>query len=313
MVKYLCKKADDLNNSNRLERHARRKSMRIYAQNMVRNNGQETFHQFLPKAARLADAQKASKHRELKERAAALTRGGGIGRLDTGLENTGVAALSSFLVDKKEVPAKAAQKIEEYYQATGSLADTITYKETRLKYLQSEYEKIAAKDSGKRGEKMKELMKAEYKDMAGVLNYTADLMSESLRNSETVFGKPFSEEYRALLKDVPDKIHSIADGLKESDSVEEALEYLGAAKGQLAELAKELKNQYQTYTGKELAGYEYRTEEDYAGAVGSYGLMWSWEEVTVDTEHMENLADYGVDIHNLGAIPAAVNLIDTKA
>lgn len=160
---------------------------------------------------------------------------------------------------------------------------------------------------------MKELMNAEYKDMAGVLNYTADLMSESLRNSETVFGKPFSEEYRALLKDVPDKIHSIADGLKESDSVEEALEYLEAAKGQLAELARALKNQYQTYTGKELAGYEYRTEEDYAGAVGSYGLMWSWEEVTVDTEHMENLADYGVDIHNLGAIPAAVNLIDTKA
>lgn len=232
--------------------------------------------------------------------------------MDTGLENTGAAALSLLLIDKKDVPAKAAQKIEAYYQTTGSLADTITYKEARLTYLQSEYEKIAANDSGKRADKMKELIKSEYKDMAGVLNYTADLMSESLRNSEAVYGKPFSEEYHALLNDIPDKLHSIADGLKDFDNIEDALEYLGAAKEQLVGLGEELKSQYREYTGKELAGYEFRTEEDYAGAVGSYALMWSWDEVTVDTEHMENLADYGVDIHNLSAIPEAVNLIDTK-
>ena len=146
-----------------------------------------------------------------------------------------------------------------------------------------------------------------------MLNYTADLMSESLRNSEAVYGKPFSEEYHALLNDIPDKLHSIADGLKDFDNIEDALEYLGAAKEQLFGLGEELKSQYREYTGKELAGYEFRTEEDYAGAVGSYALMWSWDEVTVDTEHMENLADYGVDIHNLSAIPEAVNLIDTKA
>ena len=63
---------------------------------------------------------------------------------------------------------------------------------------------------------------------------------------------------------------------------------------------------------RELTGYEYRTEEDYAKAVGSYGLLWSWDEVTVDTSNVENLADYGVDIHNLSTIPEAVNLIDRK-
>lgn len=290
--------------------------MRIYAQNMFpmnRTNSQKTLNQLLPGAAKSADAQKSIKQREIREKAAALARGGETRRVDTGLENTGAAPLSSLLVDKKDVPAKAAQKIEAYYQAAGSLADTITYKETRLKYLQSEYEKIAVDDSGKRAEKMKELIESEYKDMAGVLNYTADLMSDSLRNSEAVYGKPFSEEYRALLKDVPDKIRSIADGLKDFGSVDEALEYLGAAKEQIAGLAEELKSQYQEYTGKELAGYEYRTEGDYAGAVGSYGLMWSWDEVTVDTGRVENLADYGVDIHNLSAIPEAINLIDTKA
>ena len=40
--------------------------------------------------------------------------------------------------------------------------------------------------------------------------------------------------------------------------------------------------------------------------------MWSWDEVTVDTEHVQNLADYGVDINNLSAIPTAVNLIDKR-
>ncbi len=290
--------------------------MRIYAQNMFpmnRANSQKTLNQLLPGAARSADAQKSIEQREIREKAAALTRGGGTRQVDTGLENTGAAALSLLLIDKKDVPAKAAQKIEAYYQTTGSLADTITYKEARLTYLQSEYEKIAANDSGKRADKMKELIKSEYKDMAGVLNYTADLMSESLRNSEAVYGKPFSEEYHALLNDIPDKLHSIADGLKDFDNIEDALEYLGAAKEQLVGLGEELKSQYREYTGKELAGYEFRTEEDYAGAVGSYALMWSWDEVTVDTEHMENLADYGVDIHNLSAIPEAVNLIDTKA
>lgn len=290
--------------------------MRIYAQNMFpmnRTNSQKTLDQFLPGAARSADAQRSIKQREVREKAAALTRGGGTKQVDTGLENTGAAELSLLLIDKKDVPARAAQKIEAYYKAAGSLTDTITYKEARLIYLQSEYEKIAANDSGKRADKMKELINSEYKDMADVLNYTADLMSESLRNSEAVYGKPFSEEYRALLNGIPDKLCSIADSLKESGDIEDALEYLGAAKEQLVGLAKELKSQYEEYTGRGLAGYAYRTKEDYAGAAGSYALMWSWDEVTVDTEHMENLADYGVDIHNLSAIPEAVNLIDTKA
>ena len=186
--------------------------MRIYAQNMFRMNrtdSRNTCGQFLPGAARSADAQKAVEQREIRQK---------------------VEALSSFFVSEKNVPVKAAQKIEEYYQITGSLSDSITYKEARLKYLQSEYEKIAAGDSGKRAEKMRELIESEYKDMAGVLNYTADLMRDSLRNSELVYGKSFSEEYRKLLGDVPDKLYSIANRLKESGSAEEALGYLGAAK-----------------------------------------------------------------------------------
>lgn len=290
--------------------------MRINTQNMFWMNkpgSQNTFNQFLPGAARTADAQKALKQRAIQEKAAALIRGGDMKQIDTGLENTGPAALSSFLVAKEDVPVKAAQKIEAYYQTAGTLADSFTYKETRLKYLKSEYEKLAANGSEKHAEKMNELMASEYQDMAGVLDYTAKLLSDSLGNCEAVYGKPFSEEYRALLGDIPDKITSISEGLKKAGGIEEGLAYLAKAKEQLVSLGDELKGRYQEYTGKELADYQYRTKEDYGHAVGSYGLLWSWDEVTVDTDNVENLADYGVDISNLSAIPAAVNLIDAKA
>ena len=196
---------------------------------------------------------------------------------------------------------------------TCALPICITYKEARLTYLKSEYEKISAGDSGKHAEKMKELIESEYQDTADILNYTADLLGDSLHNAGSVYGKPFGEEYQALLGEIPDKIRTIADGLKGAQSTEDALQYLAAAKEQLMGLAEELKGRYREYTGKDLAEYEYRTEEDYADSVGSYGLLWSWDEVTVDTSNIENLADYGVDIHQLSAIPAAVNLIDTKA
>lgn len=290
--------------------------MRINTQNMFWMNkpgSQKALNQFLPGAARTADSQRALKQRAIQEKAAALIRGGDTKKIDTGLENTGPAALSSFIVAKEDVPVKAAQKIEAYYQTTGSLADSITYKETRLLYLQSEYEKIAANGSEKHAEKMKELIASEYQDMAGVLDYMAELLGDSLRNCEAVYGKPFSEEYRGLLGDIPDKISSISEELKNAGSIEEGLAYLAKAKEQLASLGDELKDRYQEYTGKELAEYEYRTKEDYGHAVGSYGLLWSWDEVTVDTDNLENLADYGVDISNLSGIPVAMNLIDTKA
>lgn len=290
--------------------------MRINTQNMFwmnQSRSQKTMNQLLPGAARAADARKAFGQREIKEKAAALTRGAVTKYEETGLENTGPAALSSFIVAKEDVPAAAARKMEEYYRSAGSLADSITYKEARLTYLKSEYEKISAGDSGKHAEKMKELIESEYQDTADILNYTADLLGDSLRNAGSVYGKPFGEEYQALLGEIPDKIRTIADGLKGAQSTEDALQYLAAAKEQLMGLAEELKGRYREYTGKDLAEYEYRTEEDYADSVGSYGLLWSWDEVTVDTSNIENLADYGVDIHQLSAIPAAVNVIDTKA
>ena len=182
----------------------------------------------------------------------------------------------------------------------------------RIGFIQAA-EKIAANGSEKHAEKMKELIASEYQDMAGVLDYTAELLGDSLRNCEAVYGKPFSEEYRGLLGDIPDKISSISEELKNAGSIEEGLAYLAKAKEQLASLGDELKDRYQEYTGKELAEYEYRTKEDYGHAVGSYGLLWSWDEVTVDTDNLENLADYGVDISNLSGIPVAMNLIDTKA
>lgn len=86
------------------------------------------------------------------------------------------------------MPVKAAQKIEEFYQAAGSLTDSVTYKEARLRYLQSEYEKIADSGSKKRADKLKELMEEEYRDMAEILEWRADLMDEGFRNSDAVYG-----------------------------------------------------------------------------------------------------------------------------
>lgn len=186
--------------------------MRINTQNMFwmnQSRSQKTMNQLLPGAARAADARKAFGQREIKEKAAALTRGAVTKYEETGLENTGPAALSSFIVAKEDVPAAAARKMEEYYRSAGSLADSITYKEARLTYLKSEYEKISAGDSGKHAEKMKELIESEYQDTADILNYTADLLGDSLHNAGSVYGKPFGEEYQALLGEIPDKIRTI--------------------------------------------------------------------------------------------------------
>ena len=62
--------------------------MRIYAQNMFpmnRANSQKTLNQLLPGAARSADAQKSIEQREIREKAAALTRGGGRRQVIPGL------------------------------------------------------------------------------------------------------------------------------------------------------------------------------------------------------------------------------------
>ena len=316
IVKNTCLAVDNINNGSLFERQTRRRTMRINIQNMFWMNpshSQKTMNQILPASARSADTRKALEQRQIREKAAALTNGTGRKPAETGLENTGLAALSSFKVAKEDVPAAAARKMEEYYQTAGSLTDSITYKEARLKYLKSEYEKISADGSLKHGEKMKELMESEYRDAADILTYTADVLGDSIRKAESVYGKPFGEKYQALLGDIPDKIRTIADSLKGADGTDDALRYLEAAREQLTDLAEELKGRYQEYTGKVLEGYEYRTEGDYADSIGSYGLLWSWDEVTVDASNAENLADYGVDIHNLSAIPAAVSLIDTKA
>lgn len=252
--------------------------MRINTQNMFWMNTshtQKALNRFLPGAVRSAEQQKAQQHREIGE--------------------------------------KAALKIETYYQTVGSLTDSVTYKEERLKYLQSEYEKMSVNRSEKHLQKMKELIDSEYRDMEAILNSAAKRMNVSLHNSEAVYGKEFSEEYRALFGDIPDRLSGIAAGLRDTGSVKEALQYLAAAKASLGGLAEELRGMYQKYTGKELAEYEYHSGEDFAESVRSYGLIWSWDEVTVDTKNTANLSDYGVDINNLSAIPEAVNLIDTKA
>lgn len=309
--------ADYINSSVIVETPLRRKDMRISTQNLFWMNtarGQKSLNQLLPGAVRTADARRALEQKEITEKASALTRNGEEKRIDIGLENTGTAApLSAFIVAKGDVPVKAAQKIEEFYQAAGSLTNSVTYKEARLRYLQSEYEKIADSGSKKRADKLKELMEEEYRDMAEILEWRADLMDEGFRNSDAVYGKLFGEEFRTVLGEIPDRIRSIADSLKGTDNMEEALEYLASAKEQLLKLADGLKTKYQGYTGQELAGYEYSSEDDFAGVVKSYGLLWNFDEVTVDTANMQNLADYGVDINNLSAIPEAVNLIDTKA
>lgn len=310
MIMYSSLIADYINSSMIVETPLRRKDMRINTQNLFWMNtarGQKGLNQLLPGSLRTADAQKDLKQKEITEKVSALTR-------DIGIENTGTGApLSSFIVAKGDVPVKAAQKIEEFYQAAGSLTDSVTYKEARLRYLQSEYEKIADGSSKKRADKLKELMVEEYRDTAEILDWRADLMEEGFRNSDRVYGKLFGEKYRTVFGEIPGRIRSIADSLKGTDDMEEALKYLASAKEQLLKLADGLKAKYQEYTGQELAGYEYSSEDDFTESVKSYGLLWSFEEVTVDTANMQNLADYGVDINNLSAIPEAVNLIDTRA
>ena len=293
--------------------------MRINTQNMFwmhtarRQNVQNTFSQFLPGSARTANTQKTIQQKSIYEKASVLVNGGQAKDIDIGLENSGPAELSSLFVDKKNIPAKAAQKIDDYYQTAGALTDGITYKETRLKYLLSEYEKMSENGSEKQLEKMEKLIESEYQDMSGLLKPAADMLFGEIHLSEKVYGKEFTEEYRKLLGDIPDQIRTIADGLKDAGSAEEALEQLAAAKERLGNIAEELAGRYHAYTGKELPGYQYKAEADYQESVKSYGLLWSWDEVAVDTSHVENLADYGVDVRSLSSIPEAVNLIDTTA
>ena len=79
--------------------------MRINIQNMFWMNpshSQKTMNQILPASARSADTRKALEQRQIREKAAALTNGTGRKPAETGLENTGLAALSSFKVAKEE-------------------------------------------------------------------------------------------------------------------------------------------------------------------------------------------------------------------
>lgn len=287
--------------------------MQINTQNMFWTNttrSQNTFIHLLPDSARTANMHKLSNQKVIHEKVRALTENSTAQNANIEIEKT---TLSSFIVSKNDIPAKAAQKIEAYYQATGSLTDSITYKEARLKYLYSEYEKTSENNSEKHAEKMLELIDSEYKGTADVLNYSANLLRQELCNAETLYGKEFSEEYHKLLGDIPDKISEIADSLQSADNAEDALNRLVSAREQIGELAKELMDKYRTYTGKNLKEYSYKSENDYKESVKSYGLLWNWDEVSVDTENVQNLADYGVDIRNLSAIPTAQNLIDTKA
>lgn len=290
--------------------------MQINTQNMFRTNAsrsQNTFTQLLPGSARTANMHKLLGQKVIQEKVRALTENSTVQNADIEIENTTPAALSSFIVSKNDIPAKAALKMESYYQTMGSLTDSITYKEARLKYLYSEYEKIAENGSEKHAEKMLGLIDSEYKGTADILNYSADLLRQELCNAEAIYGKEFSEEYQKLLGDIPDKISEIAGSLQDTDNAEDTLNRLASAREQIGDLARELMDRYQTYTGKNLKEYSYRSEEDYKESVKSYGLLWNWDEVSVDTENVQNLADYGVDIRNLSAIPVAQNLIDTKA
>lgn len=219
----------------------------------------------------------------------------------------------SFTVAVRNVQGKTAGKINEYYQAVGSVTDGITYMETRLKYLRAEYEKMAGYRSEKHMEKMRELMESEYADMTGLLTAEADMLTGELKLSRKVYGEAFSNEYQSVLGDIPDRLRSIAAGLSGAGSTEEALIQLADAKGQLGGLAEELRSRYREYAGGELTEYKYRTKEDFKDSVKSYGLLWSWDEITVDTSDVRNLADYGVDIKDLSKIPKAVNIIDVQA
>ncbi len=290
--------------------------MQINTQNMFRTNttrSQNAFTQLLPGSVRTAKMHKLLNQETIHEKVWALYRNSTAQNANIEIEKTTPASISSFIVSKNDIPAKAALKIESYYQTMGSLTDSITYKEARLKYLYSEYEKLSEYNSEKHAEKMLELIDLEYKDTANILNYWANSLRQELCNSETVYGKEFSEEYQKLLGDIPDKISEIAGSLQSTDNAEDTLNRLISAKEQIGELAEELMDRYQTYTGKNLKEYSYKSEEDYKESVKSYALLWSWDEVSVDTENVQNLADYGVDIRNLSSIPTARNLFDTKA
>lgn len=288
--------------------------MRLHIQNNVWTQSPystRTFHQFLPGSVRTANAQKESKQREVLEKAAKLVQGNNAEKIE--LQNSGPAELSTLLVSEKDIPKKAAQKIENYYQTAGSLTDGITRMEARLKFLQSEYGKYTGEDSGKHAEKMKGLIESEYQNMSGLLKPAADMLSGELHLSEKVYGKEFTEEYQALLGDVPDKLRDIAESLKGAGSVDEALKQLAAAKEKLGTISEDLAGRYQEYTGREVTRYSYKSETDFSGQESSYALLWNWSEITVDDSNAENLSDYGIDIHALNQIPKAVNLLDTKA
>lgn len=199
----------------------------------------------------------------IHEKVRALTENSTVPNANIEIEKTTPAAISSFIVSKNDIPAKAALKIESYYQTMGSLTDSITYKEIRLKYLYSEYEKLSEYNSEKHVEKMLELIDSEFKDTASILNYSANSLRQELCNSETVYGKEFSEEYQKLLGDIPDKISEIASNLQITDNSEDILNRLISAKEQIGELARELMDRYQTYTGKNLKEYSYKSEKDY--------------------------------------------------
>ncbi len=290
--------------------------MRIHIQNMPWMNYARTqipsMH-LLSGSLRTADAQRIQKQKEVNEKIEVLSRGSEARSVEPKTQNKTLGGFSDLLVSGKDVQGKTAGKINEYYQAVGAVTDGITYMETRLKYLQSEYEKMDGYSFEKKMEKMRELMESEYKDMTGLLNVEAGMMAGELYLSSKVYGKAFGEEYQSVLGDIPDRIRDIAAGLKGSGSVKEALGQLADAKKKLGGLGEELKGRYREYTGKELVEYNYRTESDFKDSVKSYGLLWSWDEITIDTSEVRNLSDYGVDIKKLSEIPEAVNIIDIRA
>ena len=290
--------------------------MRINIQNMplIKNGpGKISSVQPLPGSARTADLQRIRKQKEINEKIAALS-GDSEGRsTNTKMQAADPAGLLDLHVAGKDVQGKTAEKMNVYYQAVGAVTDGITYMETRLKYLCSEYEKMAGYGSEKQMEKMRELIESEYKDMTGLLNAEAGMLAGELHLSYKVYGEVFAKEYQAILGDIPDRIKDIAVGLKGAGSVEEALFQLADGKAKLEGLTGELKERYRDYTGKELAEYRYRTETDFEDSVKSYGLLWSWDEVEIDTSEVRNLSDYGVDLKELNKIPEAVNRIDVRA
>lgn len=213
-----------------------------------------------------------------------------------------------FEVIGEEVAVKTADAMEQYYKHTGNLVDNLTYMEENLKYLQSEYEKYENAGDSEHASKIKEDMEKQYQDMSFLVDAHLGMQNAFFKMSERLYGKQYSEEVNAQLGDAVSKTADLAEGLKGAESLEEAFEYIAAAKEQAKKMNSSLAAKYQEYTGKELTPYEYKTAESYQGMMEDRRVID--KELTPDDSLKLYLGEYGANFKELSEL---TNLLDKKA